>query len=854
MRFLGPLSICLGSFAAAAQHIPGAGNPNGTSSLAPKRFILEAKNGTSVEALAAKVKSAGVKVMKSFKSGVFHGLSVVAAEDNINTLQAFGEVSKAWPIGRIKLSPSTPLATFSDDAAAANYSVHQWTGVDKLHAAGIFGKGVTVAIVDTGTDYNHPALGGGFGPGFRVAGGYDLVGNGDWPASPKQPDQDPIDLSIGHGTHVAGTPGVAPEASILSYKVFSEHGDRTVDDDTLIGAFLMAYEAGADIITASIGGTSGWTDGPWAVVASRLVDQGVVVTISAGNEGDYGPFYASNGSSGKNVLAVASIDTSVVPALPFEVTFTLDGTSNVSTLAYLPASTRAPSEPYLLPWTPIFPILVDVCTPLPSNTSDLSTVVVLARLGNCTVTDQQRNLQKHGADLILLYSDAKPIQTLFAGTASMVAMIEAAAAHAILATVRAGGHATAQFEDESGTGRVVGAINSAGGVPSAFTTWGPTYELASKPDIAAPGRDIYSTYPGGGWATLSGTSMACPYIAGVAALYIGRHGGRRVHGTGFAKALGDRIIASGGAVAWSVLEPPGGENPPVTSAWAPVAQVGAGMVNAAKVLDYTTSLSFDKMELNDTAHFERYHQVDITNAGPEAVTYRFSLQPWAGVDAQSPYYEDYIMESHELEPQKIVPSVSFPSGEFRVLPGQTRTAHGKILVSGSNKEELSVPYLGMAADLHNYYRRNMFPESSPEHLGGVDRLPLSDFHTAGTDTANRYDFNLSGNAQSFPKLNVDLSYGSQELRWDVFEKGWHKYDWQYPPVVGQTRGYLGAAAVYAHAGQSWAFDPTDGDKEDTVPLPLFDLVRGDMPTYHNTYSLWWFGKLANGSYIAPGDY
>ena len=42
----------------------------------------------------------------------------------------------------------------------------------------------------------------------------------------------------------------------------------------------------------------------------------------------------------------------------------------------------------------------------------------------------------------------------------------------------------------------------------------------------------------------------------------------------------------------------------MASAWAPVAQVGAGMINAAKLLNYTTSLSFNKMELNDTAHFD----------------------------------------------------------------------------------------------------------------------------------------------------------------------------------------------------------------------------------------------------------
>jgi len=52
------------------------------------------------------------------------------------------------------------------------------TGVDKLHAAGIRGEGVVVAVADTGVDYTHPALGGGFGAGFRIAGGYDLVGDG----------------------------------------------------------------------------------------------------------------------------------------------------------------------------------------------------------------------------------------------------------------------------------------------------------------------------------------------------------------------------------------------------------------------------------------------------------------------------------------------------------------------------------------------------------------------------------------------------------------------------------------------------------------------------------------------------
>ena len=80
------------------------------------------------------------------------------------------------------------------------------------------------------------------------------------------PDDDPIDCQ-GHGTHVAGiigasnddlVLGVAPAATLGIYKVFGCTGQ--VANDVLIEAFTMAYNAGADIITASIGGASGWPE------------------------------------------------------------------------------------------------------------------------------------------------------------------------------------------------------------------------------------------------------------------------------------------------------------------------------------------------------------------------------------------------------------------------------------------------------------------------------------------------------------------------------------------------------------------------------------------------------------------
>ena len=82
------------------------------------------------------------------------------------------------------------------------------------------GKGIVVAVLDTGIDYMHADLGGGIGPEFKVIGGYDFVNN----------DDDPRD-DQGHGTSVAGVvaadgglKGVAPDARLLAFKVADARG------------------------------------------------------------------------------------------------------------------------------------------------------------------------------------------------------------------------------------------------------------------------------------------------------------------------------------------------------------------------------------------------------------------------------------------------------------------------------------------------------------------------------------------------------------------------------------------------------------------------------------------------------
>lgn len=109
----------------------------------------------------------------------------------------FSEAEPSLPDASLK------LATAAKAAGTANLaSSLQMGGVDKVHQAGIKGKGIKIGIIDTGIDYRHPALGAGFGPGFKVAGGYSFVS--DSGALVNGPDPLASCYKDGHGTHVAG--------------------------------------------------------------------------------------------------------------------------------------------------------------------------------------------------------------------------------------------------------------------------------------------------------------------------------------------------------------------------------------------------------------------------------------------------------------------------------------------------------------------------------------------------------------------------------------------------------------------------------------------------------------------------
>ena len=222
---------------------------------------------------------------------VLQGASATVHPDAVNALRALPYVSRVH-----RDVPYEAMAGEPYDGVAAVGAPQVWESFK------VRGGGIVVAVLDSGIDYNHEAFGVGFGEGHRVAGGYDFV----------DADPDPMDEN-GHGTHVAGilagngggVTGVAPEVTLLAYRVLDERGKGWLSDT--VAALDRALDPNqdgdtsdrVDVVNLSLGGPGDAGD-PMAVAVDAATAAGVVVCVAAGNrEGE-----ASIGSPGAARTAI----------------------------------------------------------------------------------------------------------------------------------------------------------------------------------------------------------------------------------------------------------------------------------------------------------------------------------------------------------------------------------------------------------------------------------------------------------------------------------------------------------------------------------------------------------------------
>lgn len=481
--------------------------------------LADGGSKTLTDADKAKFRAAaaakGIQFTERFAfNNLWNGVSIKVNPADVSKLKTLPGVVAVYPV------ISIPMPQTFDNASPELATAIQMTGADiAQNELGYTGAGVKVAVMDTGVDFDHPDLGGCFGPGCRVAFGYDLVGD-DYNADDSSPSYNPIpspdpipDDCNGHGTHVAGiigangtVVGVAPGVTFGAYRVFGCSGSTTAD--IMIAAMEMALADDMDVLNMSIGSAFTWPQYPTAVASDRLVKKGMVVVASIGNSGANGLYSAGAPGLGKDVIGVASFDNTHNTANVFEV--------NGTDIGYLPMSFSGPVPTSGTEEIVYVGLACNANLPLEA---DPAGKVALASRGSCTFAKKATNAINAGATAVVIHNNAAG---LFSGT--LGAPIGDGSVPVVSISLADGMFIRSQTAPVmmTWTDRIGSFPNPNGGLISSFSSYGLAPDLSLKPDIGAPGGNIYSTFPleQGGYATLSGTSMSSPHVAGAVALLL----------------------------------------------------------------------------------------------------------------------------------------------------------------------------------------------------------------------------------------------------------------------------------------------------------------------------------------------
>ncbi len=494
----------------------------------------------------------------------------------------------------------------------------------------------------------------------------------------------------GYSRQEIGVTGVAPDAQLITMKVFGTNGGAYSDD--YMAAIEDALLLKADVVNLSLGssaaGYSADSEAYVNEVFEKLEGTSTVVSISAGNSGRWSDdsTYGANlsedvnqdtvGSPGSyyNAFTVASAVNTSITAKYFESSdgqniFYSDGND---TLAPAFASLDVEGDGTEYP----FVLLRAKGEPADFEGVDVEGKIVAVQRGTITFGEKQMNAEAAGAVAVVIYNNQP-------GTINMTLQGSTAVIPAVSITL-ADGEALAAGCEEVADGVYEGTItvvdklainyNVADGYTmSTFSSYGVPGTLDLKPEITAPGGNIYSTTDNGTYGQMSGTSMAAPSISGQSALveqYI------RENGLADKTGLSVRTLAQ--SLMMSTAIPLHEDNDADGLEYSPRSQ-GAGLGNAYKAISSPAYILVGDKEGND-GKVKAVLGDDAERTG----NYSFSFDVYNLTDV--PQY--YLLDASVLTEQLYAAGelTYFVGSSHKLNPNVSLTADNTVLVYDVNED------------------------------------------------------------------------------------------------------------------------------------------------------------------------